>query len=68
MCGIHGIMNLGGHSAAINDEQVRRMGVVAEHRGPDDFGLYNNGNCAIGMQRLAIIDVDSGKQPLMNAG
>ena len=65
MCGIHGIFDLNRRSA-IDPQQVRRMGQVAEHRGPDDYGLYCKENCGIGMQRLSIIDVESGKQPFSN--
>ena len=65
MCGIHGITNLTQHNP-IASEQIARMGQVALHRGPDDYGVYAQGNCGIGMQRLSIIDVSSGKQPFSN--
>jgi len=36
------------------------------HRGPDDDGFYVNGPVGLGMRRLAIIDLKSGKQPIHN--
>lgn len=59
MCGIAGII---GNS----DEGItRRMLENTRHRGPDDTGMYVDGQCAIGMNRLAIIDLsDAGHQPM----
>ena len=37
-----------------------------EHRGPDDSGYYNGKNVALGMRRLAIIDLKTGNQPICN--
>ena len=34
------------------------------HRGPDDEGLHVHGEVALGMRRLAIVDVAHGKQPM----
>lgn len=36
------------------------------HRGPDDEGLFVDGNVGMAMRRLSIIDVKSGHQPLSN--
>jgi asparagine synthase (glutamine-hydrolysing) len=36
------------------------------HRGPDDEGVYVDGQCAIGMRRLSIIDLAGGHQPISN--
>ncbi len=36
------------------------------HRGPDGHGLFADAGLCMGMQRLAIIDVDGGQQPLYN--
>jgi asparagine synthase (glutamine-hydrolysing) len=36
------------------------------HRGPDDFGCYVDGGCALGMRRLSIIDLAGGHQPIAN--
>jgi asparagine synthase (glutamine-hydrolysing) len=37
-----------------------------EHRGPDDEGYYVRDEVALGMRRLAIIDITSGRQPISN--
>jgi asparagine synthase (glutamine-hydrolysing) len=37
------------------------------HRGPDDDGFYFQGPVGLGMRRLAIIDLHSGKQPIHNS-
>ena len=36
------------------------------HRGPDEGGAYTSGGCAIGMRRLSIIDLSTGRQPIPN--
>ena len=36
------------------------------HRGPDDEGVYVQGNVGLGMRRLSIIDISSGHQPIHN--
>ncbi|MEV4756639.1 asparagine synthase (glutamine-hydrolyzing) [Micromonospora sp. NPDC049559] len=39
---------------------------VIAHRGPDGFGLHTDEHAALGMRRLAIIDVAGGQQPVRN--
>ena len=65
MCGIHGVLALD-EARRIDETTLRRMGEVARHRGPDDFGDYIDGPLAFGMQRLSIIDVAGGHQPIFN--
>lgn len=65
MCGIHGIVNLR-QGPAPSPEVIKQMGRVTTHRGPDDQGVYADGDVAIGMRRLSIIDVGGGHQPLSN--
>lgn len=36
------------------------------HRGPDDEGFYESDNISLSMRRLAIIDIESGQQPIAN--
>ncbi|MET7466288.1 asparagine synthase (glutamine-hydrolyzing) [Nonomuraea sp. NPDC005501] len=45
-------------------ELVRRMCGVIVHRGPDGEGFYGDEHAALGMRRLAIIDVETGDQPV----
>ena len=64
MCGIFGIIDLNDHP--VNSEWLTPMGAITRHRGPDDGGIHADGPCAIGMQRLSIIDLAGGHQPLTN--
>ena len=65
MCGIAGIVALAG--AAPPDPRVlARMCARIEHRGPDDRAIHVWDGVGLGMQRLSIIDVEGGNQPLFN--
>lgn len=64
MCGIYGIFDPSLRLA--NRDLVDRMGRAMRHRGPDDSGSHLDGPLAFGMQRLAIIDVEGGHQPIAN--
>ena len=61
MCGIAGWAgDVGG-----DRETLRRMCAAIAHRGPDDAGEhFVPGEVALGFQRLAIIDLETGNQPL----
>jgi asparagine synthase (glutamine-hydrolysing) len=65
MCGIAGILEFG-QDAHVNSAILRRMCDVMVHRGPDDEGIFTQGNIGIGMRRLSIVDVAHGHQPLSN--
>jgi asparagine synthase (glutamine-hydrolysing) len=62
MCGIYGIF--GTPAGGTDTEVLRRMGSSMRHRGPDGEGMYEDRTLLMGMQRLAIIDVTGGQQPL----
>jgi asparagine synthase (glutamine-hydrolysing) len=64
MCGIAGIVRWDGQTPGA--DQVQAMCDVMRHRGPDDDGLYVNGPAALGMRRLSIIDLETGRQPVSN--
>ena len=36
------------------------------HRGPDDADYYMDGDIALGFRRLSIIDLEGGRQPILN--
>jgi asparagine synthase (glutamine-hydrolysing) len=65
MCGIAGYINL---DPARSAEQriVRAMTDAIVHRGPDDEGFHVEGEIALGMRRLSIIDLATGRQPISN--
>jgi asparagine synthase (glutamine-hydrolysing) len=63
MCGIAGIVSSSDRPDA---RLVRRMCDRMVHRGPDGSGFHENGQSALGMRRLAIIDVAGSQQPVYN--
>src|SRR5580700_7708488 len=65
MCGIAGIFEFG-QDAHADSVILRRMCDVMAHRGPDDDGIFAQGNIGLGMRRLSIVDVAHGHQPLSN--
>ena len=62
MCGITGELSSAGTDGAL----LRDMCDALRHRGPDDEGTLVEEPVALGMRRLAIIDVDHGQQPVYN--
>jgi asparagine synthase (glutamine-hydrolysing) len=64
VCGIAGV--IGRLEDVIDSEDVHRMCQSIVHRGPDDEGIYAQGNVGLGMRRLSIIDLAGGKQPIHN--
>ncbi|MBT8440312.1 MAG: asparagine synthase (glutamine-hydrolyzing), partial [Gammaproteobacteria bacterium] len=65
MCGIAGIAAFAGASSP-DENLIRSMCDTIVHRGPDDEGIDVRDNVALGMRRLAIIDLSGGKQPVFN--
>jgi asparagine synthase (glutamine-hydrolysing) len=62
MCGIAGKIS----SSQVDHALVERMCDVVEHRGPDSRGIFVREGVGLGIQRLAIIDLDTGDQPIFN--
>jgi len=65
MCGISGIAFKDTNHPVSRPDLVR-MTRLLEHRGPDDEGYFTGPGTGLGMRRLAIIDLDGGKQPISN--
>src|SRR5579875_921791 len=65
MCGINGLFYFDSARNA-DGTLVDRMRAVARHRGPDDRGVYVRGNVGLGFNRLTIIDLSVGRQPMAN--
>jgi len=63
VCGIAGIVNLDGKPVQ-DDLELRAMGAVQVHRGPDGEGYHVSGNVGLGHRRLSIIDLATGGQPM----
>ena len=72
MCGINGFVTKNNSKNAITQltEDISEMNNLIIHRGPDDDGVFidshENHNIAMGMRRLSIIDLQSGKQPIFS--
>src|SRR5216684_5895055 len=65
MCGIAGFVDVErDREHAV--ELIDRMCRVIRHRGPDDQGTWAGDGAALGMRRLAIIDLSGGHQPIFN--
>lgn len=66
MCGIAGVMGADGTTADAG--VLQRLVDAVRHRGPDGEGTYTARNVALGQTRLAIIDLETGNQPLYEPG
>jgi len=63
MCGIVGIVP----SGSVPDRALlERISSTLRHRGPDDEGYYLTREVGLGFRRLAIIDLETGNQPVSN--
>ncbi len=64
MCGINGIAFSGRSRRVIETRVLERMRDCLTHRGPDEAGIFVDGNVGLGHRRLSIVDVASGQQPM----
>lgn len=62
MCGICGFTG----QIVDRDDVIKNMTEVITHRGPDSDGFFSDDYISMGFRRLAIIDLDSGRQPIYN--
>ena len=64
MCGINGKINFKIDRIVLENEVVK-MNSAIKHRGPDNSGVFLDGNVGLGNVRLAIIDLsDQGHMPM----
>lgn len=63
MCGITGMVTWQ-EDVARYQADLKRMQAVLSNRGPDQQGIYQDTHCAMAHTRLAVIDVERGKQPM----
>ena len=70
MCGINGIIAKTNRNKNEISSILNTMNDLIIHRGPDEDGLFSEENAAfsigMGMRRLSIIDLSSGKQPIFS--
>ena len=64
MCGICGQINPPGRP--INQGVLARMNAALTHRGPDSDGFFVRDHVGLAMRRLAILDLQTGDQPMAN--
>lgn len=65
MCGIVGVIALDGPLDR-TERLVSAMATRMKHRGPDGGGIITHPDATLAMTRLAIVDVEHGKQPMAN--
>src|SRR5687768_1985238 len=66
MCGINGIAFSSRSGRKVSRAVLEAMRDVITHRGPDDEGIFIDGNVGLGHRRLSIVDVSRGHQPMIN--
>ena len=67
MCSILAILDLKGGSDEALRERALRLSRLQRHRGPDWSGLYADDQAILVHERLSIVDVAHGAQPLTEA-
>lgn len=65
MCGIVSIFNIEEQTSALRQKALQMSGKI-RHRGPDWSGIYCGGSAILAHERLAIVDPESGRQPLFS--
>ena len=64
MCGFVGYT--GGGETQFMPPVLHKMADRIRHRGPDDADYYMDDDIALGFRRLSIIDLEGGRQPILN--
>ena len=49
-----------------NEGVLHAMTTAIAHRGPDDAQYYQDARVSLGFRRLSIIDLEGGRQPMLN--
>ena len=62
MCGVAGIFG----NDDLNKNNLDNMLNYTNHRGPDHRGKFQNNKIQLGMNRLSIIDIENGNQPIFS--
>ena len=63
MCGIVGQVRAAG---SVDPVLIERMCAAQEHRGPDSRGVHTSAGVGLGIQRLRVVDLATGDQPIYN--
>ncbi|MEO6133334.1 MAG: asparagine synthase B [Saprospiraceae bacterium] len=65
MCSIVGILNLTGDHQELR-KRALQMSKMLRHRGPDWSGINDQEHAILAHERLSIVDINTGAQPLLN--
>ena len=65
MCGIFAILDIKSDVTELRT-QALELTKLLRHRGPDWSGIWNNNHAILAHERLAIVDVNTGAQPLIS--
>ena len=65
MCSIFGVLDVTTDVADLRVKALELSGLL-RHRGPDWSGIWNNDNAILAHERLSIVDLENGAQPLYN--
>ena len=65
MCSIFGVLDIKSDPAQLRSQAIE-MSKLLRHRGPDWSGVYSSDKAILVHERLAIVGVSSGAQPLYN--
>lgn len=63
MCSICGIVNFKNPNRQ-NEDTVKKMGITMKHRGPDNTDVFSDGFVSFHHNRLSVMDVLNGNQPM----
>ena len=66
MCGILAVLGAAPAEVPALRKRVLRLQRRLRHRGPDWSGLHVRGTAVLAHERLAIVDPESGQQPLLS--
>jgi len=65
MCSIFAVLNISGDLQALRQTALRQSRLL-RHRGPDWSGIHTCNGAVLAHERLAIVDVNTGAQPLIS--
>lgn len=65
MCGIFGILDIKSDASELRTKSLE-LSKLLRHRGPDWSGIWQDERAILCHERLAIVDVDTGAQPLVS--
>ena len=63
MCSILGLVDF--NKNCLNQKNIYDLNKILSHRGPDDEGFFYDENVALAFNRLSIIDLEKGNQPII---